>query len=158
MIPASRPLSVVDQVSVPACFDTSEVRDVVVLLQHGQSGGIQVKRQARTATCWCRRVLATTSNTTTPFRTTRIVHGEGGWVPGPGGGVLNSTHKGWRQRERIGITGSAAGSTAKEYLRPWMSNQITRNTLSQWIKWRYQVSLKLSFCNLPWKNRKYHKS
>lgn len=40
MILASRPLSVLDQVSVSACFDTSEVRDVVVLLQHGQGGGV----------------------------------------------------------------------------------------------------------------------
>lgn len=44
MIPANGPLSVLDQVlvSISACFDTSEVRDEVVLLQHGQGGGVEV--------------------------------------------------------------------------------------------------------------------
>lgn len=41
-IPARRPLSVLDQVSALACSDTSEIRDVVVLLQHCQGGGVQV--------------------------------------------------------------------------------------------------------------------
>lgn len=117
MTPASCPLSVLDRVSVSACFDTSEVRDVVVLLQHGQGGRVQVKRQACAATCWCGRVLATPTTTTTPFSPARIVHGEGRCVPGPGGGVLNGTHEGWRQRERTGVTGLAV-STAKVYLWP----------------------------------------
>lgn len=95
-IPASCPLSVLDQVSALVCSDTSEIRDVVVLLQHGQGGGIQVVSQACTAHCWCGRVLATTTNTTVPLSPARIVHGKGGGVPGTGGGGLKGTRKGWR--------------------------------------------------------------
>lgn len=69
MILVCCPPSVLDQVSVSVCFDTSEVRDVVVLLQHGQGGRVQVIGQACTAHCWCWRVLATT-HTTTPFSPT----------------------------------------------------------------------------------------
>lgn len=95
-IPASRPLSVLDQVSALVCSDTSEIRDVVVLLQHGQGGGVQVVSQACTAHSWCGRVLAATTNTTIPLSPTRIVHRKGGGVPGTGGGGLKGTHKGCR--------------------------------------------------------------
>lgn len=95
-IPASCPLSVLDQVLALVCSDTSEIRDVVVLLQHGQGGGVQVVSQACTAHCWCGRVLATTTNTTVPISPTRIAHGKGGGVPGTGGGGLKGTRKGWR--------------------------------------------------------------
>lgn len=63
------------------CSDTSEVRDVVVLLQHGQGGGVQVVGQACAAHCRRWRGLAPT----------RAVQRQGGGVPGPAGGGLKGT-------------------------------------------------------------------
>lgn len=103
-------------------FDTSEIRDVVVLLQHGQGGGVQVQRQACTAPWWCGRVLANAATTTTaPFSPTRVVRREGGRIPAPGGGVLKATGEAWGQREGTGVPGLAG----EVHLWSWTSGQIT---------------------------------
>lgn len=103
-------------------LNTSEVRDIVVLLQHGQGGGVQVKRQAYTASYWCGRVLdktyTITITHTTPFRPRSTATRKGRWFPGTGGRVLIFTHLGWRQRKRTGIMGMAAVSTTKVQLWP----------------------------------------
>lgn len=78
------------------CSDTSEIRDVVVLLQHGQGGGVQVVSEACTAHCWYGRELATTANTTVPLGAARVAQERGRRVPGQGGRVLKGCDKGWR--------------------------------------------------------------
>lgn len=88
------------------CSDTSEVRDVVVLLQHGQGGGVQVVGQACTAHCWCWRVLATTA-----ISPTGAVQRQGGGVPGPTGGVFKGTCEHQRWRERKWLHGGAPMNT-----------------------------------------------
>lgn len=73
------------------CSDTSEVRDVVVLLQHSQGGGVQVIGHACAAHCWRWRGLATN----------RAVQRQGaGAVPGPIGRGFKRTcqHQRWRDR------------------------------------------------------------
>lgn len=78
------------------CSDTSEVRDVVVLLQHSQGGGVQVVSEACTAHCWNGRVLATTANPNVAPGAARVAHVRGRRVPGQDGGLLKGCDKGWR--------------------------------------------------------------
>lgn len=68
------------------CSDTSEGRDVVVLLQHGQGSGVQVVGQACAAP--------------TAISPARAVHRRGGGVPGPAGGGFKGTcgYERWRDR------------------------------------------------------------
>lgn len=68
------------------CSDTSEGRDVVVLVQHGQGSGVQVVGQACAAP--------------TAISPARAVHRQGGGVLGPAGGVFKGTcgHERWRDR------------------------------------------------------------
>lgn len=70
------------------CSDTSEGRDVVVLLQHGQGSGVQVVGQACAAP--------------TAISPARAVHRRGGGVPGPAGGGFKGTcgYERWRDRTR----------------------------------------------------------
>lgn len=70
------------------CSDTSEGRDVVVLLQHGQGSGVQVVGQACAAP--------------TAISPARAVHRRGGGVPRPAGGGFKGTcgYERWRDRTR----------------------------------------------------------
>lgn len=98
------------------CFDTSEIRDVVVLLQHSQGGGVQVVGESCTAHCWNGRVLATATEPTASLGAARVARIRGRRFPGQGGRLLNGSDKGWRQWGRSEVTGPTAGSTARVYI------------------------------------------
>lgn len=61
----------------------------MVVLQHGQGGGVQVMGQA--AHCWRWRGLATS----------RAVQRQGGGVPGPAGRGVPGTCEHWRGRPEV---------------------------------------------------------
>lgn len=84
---------------------TSEVGDVVVLLQHGQGGGVEVERQACSAPWWQRRQLASTTSSPLGGR-------EGGGVP-PVLIVGVRQHDGGKWREGGGVSGLTAASTTE---------------------------------------------
>lgn len=89
---------------------TSEVRDVVVLLQHCQGGGIKWERGTTTTTS-----TATSSKTpkVAPLPgLPRVVQGQGGGVPGTsgaGGGVPARSVVG--QRTGVSVMGAVVRST-----------------------------------------------